>query len=101
MDKHKDILKFLIGAGSVKQKTIILKSLNVDQARVISEIVVNVLYGVLPITRHYKRRLKQFKTLWLIISSSKSSERPLIISKNTSSIILMLEAVSINLLKVI
>jgi hypothetical protein len=101
MNKHKDILKFLTGKGSIKQKIIILKSLNVDQARAVSEIVVNVMYGVLPITRHYKRRLKQFKSLWLNISSSMDIKRVSIISKNTDSIILMIDAVSRNLRKVI
>jgi HrpA-like RNA helicase len=101
MDKHKDILKFLTGSGSINQKTIILKALNADQARAVSEVVVNMMYGVLPITRHYKRSLKQFKPLWLNIESSTDIKRASIISKNTSIIILMLYAVSRNLRKVI
>jgi hypothetical protein len=101
MDNHKDILKFLIGRGSIKQKTIILKTLNADQARAVSEVAVNMMYGVLPITRHYKRVLKQYKSLWLNIESSTNIKRASIISKNTDIIILMLEAVSVNLRKVI
>ena len=94
MEKHHHILKFLLGGGSVKQKTIMLKALDVEQGRMLSEIVVNILYGVLPITLHYKRKLQHFKTLWAKLATGSDISRVALISKNVKPVLLMLKSVS-------
>ena len=101
MEKHRNMIKFLLTRASVNQKTVILKSLDVDQGRILSEIVANVLYGVLPITPYYKRKLHRFKTLWSKLVTGSDNSRVVLISKNVVPLILMIKAVSKLILKTV
>jgi hypothetical protein len=94
MENHSNMLKFLLSKSPVKQKIIMLKSLDVEQGRFLSELVANVLYGVLPITSHYKRRLRHFKTLWSNLVTGSANSRVSLISKNVTPVIVLLKAVS-------
>jgi len=97
----KSTVKFLISRASVPQKTILLKTLNTVQARTVSEIIVNVLYGVLPISRHYKRLLKRFKDLWVKLASCSDNTRAILIGKNIKPVILILDASAKYLSKIV
>jgi hypothetical protein len=61
MENHKDMLEFILSNAPLTEKIKLLKNINQKQAKIISEIVVNVLYGVLQITPYYKRKLEPFK----------------------------------------
>jgi hypothetical protein len=95
------MLTFLLSGASDIQKSHLLKTLNIAQGRMLCEIIVNVMYGVLPISRHYKRRLQAFKSLWLKLASSDDRGRLGLISKNINPLLLILKGVSKNLGKLL
>jgi hypothetical protein len=94
MDQHSDVLNFLSSNASFKQKQNLLKTVNISQARIISEIILNVSYGVIPISRHYKRRLAYFKSLWLKLAKCSDSERVKLINKNVEAIVILFKGIS-------
>jgi hypothetical protein len=92
MDKHKDMLNFLLSDVPITQKIKLLKNIKKSQAKILSEIAVNVLYGVLPITPYYKSKLEPFKKIWNSLAKGNNKERTDTIAKNTKSVILLLKA---------
>jgi hypothetical protein len=92
MEKHDNLLKVLISSRPTIEKTQALKHINKSQAKIVSEIVVNVLYGVLPISNYYKRRLEPFKTLWKTLANSNNEKRRTTIITNSGKVLLLLKA---------
>ena len=85
------LLTFLTGGVPVEQKTAVLQKLTDKQAKFICEIVINVIYQVIPITRGYKRKLRTHKTL--LTNLTKTNKRKYLIAKNPATLILLFNAV--------
>ena len=47
MDRHKDMLNFLLSDVHISQKSKLIKNVKDSQAKILCEIAVNILYGVL------------------------------------------------------
>ena len=92
MDKREDMLRFLISKAPLSQKYALLRNVHEQQAKMLSEIVVNVLYCVLPISRYYKRKLQPFKKVWNTLAITSDSERKKIIGNHCESVVLLLKA---------
>jgi hypothetical protein len=92
MDKHKDMLNFLLSDVPVSQKSKLLKNVKEHQAKILSEIVVNILYGILPISDYYKRRMEPFKKIWNSLAKGSKLVRKKTIANNPKIILLVLKA---------
>ena len=101
MDKHHDMLRFLISNAPLSQKYALLRNVTEQQANILSEIAVNVLYGVLPISRYYKRKLQPFKKIWHMLVHSSNSVRKKLIGKHSEGVLLLIKAVRKTLKKLI
>ena len=95
------MLNFISSNAPLTEKIKVLKNINQKQAKIISEIVVNVLYGVLQITPYYKRKLEPFKKLWHKLVKSGNSGRKKLIGNHSKSILLLIKACRKTLRKLI
>lgn len=84
LQTHQYLIHFLISDISPKQLRTVLNSLEQEQVNALTEIIANVLYGNIPISNHFKAKLKSYKGKLLQISDPKTNwtKRKSIISKN-------------------
>ena len=61
--KHWALLQCLLGSESDAHARAFIKATSKDQVLTICELAANVLYGILPISLFYKKKLKRHKNL--------------------------------------
>ena len=76
VNKHKSFLKLLQTAEENQQKAL-LKTANISQIRILSEIVLNLLFGNLPISTKTKSSLQQHKDKLRKLADRNSSNQSL------------------------
>ena len=86
------LVRFLLSPAPYVQKHYLLNSITESQATNICEIVINILYKVIKISRFYTEKLKENKEFWLKLIRCPSSERVKFVSENPHKILYLLKA---------
>ena len=94
LKSHWPLVEFLLYAKSPSQLQAALSTLSEEQLKALGEIALNVLYGVIPITRHHKNQLSSYSNKLDIIGNSSVSakKRKSLITKNPAAILSLLTA---------
>jgi hypothetical protein len=85
------LLLFLLSNLPQEQKIAVLQKLTPNNALYLSEIVLNVMYKVIPISRNYKRKLRLHKEVFVSLTEKKN--RKAIIAKHPEAVLLLLKSV--------
>ena len=76
--KHWPLLQFLCKTRSVKSVKCVLEHLNKSQLQLLSEIALNVLLGNIPISKHYKKKLKASKDKLIFWAENRQTPKALV-----------------------
>lgn len=80
--KHWPLVQFLCKTRSIRSVKCVLEHLNKSQLQLLSEIALNVLLGNIPISKHYKKKLKPSKDK--LISWAEKRQTPKAFASNVS-----------------
>ena len=91
----------VLADASPKLKKVIIKHAPTDLVTAISEIVLNLIKGVIKLTAHQKKRLSRYKKELLALAKKKVSlgkKRKILVQKGGSAAILILVPLALSLL---
>jgi hypothetical protein len=101
--KHSPFFKLLLTTTSKLQRKVLLDSITNDQLRALTEVTVNLLQGVLPVTPDHRQKLKKYRRLIRLIGDKKVSlkTKKKALCRQSGVIALMLKSIEPALNKVL
>ena len=93
--KHWPLFQCLLGAETSTHARAFIRATSLNQMTTLIEIIKNVLYGVIPITEVYKKKLKKHKRIIQHLADTKriTSETRRVLIRHIGVVLLILQSV--------